>query len=145
VEKQEIPKLTTAIATAKGYYVPGVLSSTTSLPDYPPVKISSCILLHLYEASTSPNIAGKVDFALKEYSGHRPKVIAKWRACESGLIALPFTEYQIVNFATPLRVFEDKIMAALKMACAFTPNAKVHITTPTGPKLVKFRETLFPR
>jgi peptidoglycan hydrolase-like protein with peptidoglycan-binding domain len=42
-------------------------------------------------------------------------------------------------------VFEDKIMAALKMARAFTPNAKVHITTPTGPKLVKFRETLFPR
>lgn len=161
VEHQELPKLTTPEARQLGYAVPGVGSQTVQLDDDRAVQVASCFLLHLFHASKSPSVQGKKEFAYKGYGGvfaakgtpltaeERLRIIAGWKACEADLLALPFSEFQIVNFPEPIRKLEDKLIVALNKARRpggkFDPELRV--TRIVGGKATNptIRELLFPR
>lgn len=146
VEKQELPKVSTQEALLKGYFVPGMTKTTTTLPDDTSVQVASCMLLHLFHQSKSNTREGKVAFAYRGYSGSRQAIIDRWVDCEKRLLSLPFSEFKIVNFPEPLANLEERIMEALQPARAFDPKRKVTVTAADGSKkLVRFRDTLFPR
>ncbi len=145
VERQELDKLGTQKAQEKGYYVPGVNRTTTIVSDDISVQIASCMLLHLYHASSATNSAGKVNFALRGYSGNRQAIIDRWKACERRLLELPFSLYKIINYEKPLLDFEDKVMDALTLSRPFNRNANVQVNKNGVRTTVKFRQVLFPR
>src|SRR5262249_20674117 len=67
-EPAELPKLTTQRARDLGYEVPGVAATTRQLSDELAVTVPSCLLLHLFHASTATTTEGKVRFALHAYA-----------------------------------------------------------------------------
>lgn len=144
VERQELPKLSTAQAQSLGYFVPGMTSGISTLPDDLAVQVSSCMLLHLFHGSESKTDSGRKAFALRGYSGNRQSIIDGWLACEAALLKLPFTVFKIINNAGPLSVFEDQVMNALSLTRGFNRNAQVNVVRNGRTQAVAFREVLFP-
>jgi peptidoglycan hydrolase-like protein with peptidoglycan-binding domain len=145
VETPELDKLATQEARDLGYFVQGVSSATRNVSDDISVQISSCILLHLFYHSTAATTALKKDFAYNIYSGSRQDIVQRWRDCENSLLALPFSEYAIVNYAGSMADLEQRYIAALKKSKAFDPAFAYKISLNGETISVKARDILFPR
>lgn len=152
VERQELPKLTTARAREHGYFVPGVNSHTVQLDDDRAVQIASCTLLQLWYHPD--NVRKSRDFALHGYGGvgeaagtgvtarKRLKIIQGWKDCEAHLRSLFIRPVdRIYNSTIDITLLEDEILSALRKSRQFNEN--VSFPRADGSR-VTFRELVFP-
>jgi hypothetical protein len=158
VEHQNLFWLGQQRAIDFGYFVPGVNSTTTSVDDDRAVQIADCYLLHLW---FDPGAAAASDAKQWVYEGYagvraaqgtplspaqRRAIIINWKACETDLLALPFTEFSIVNYAGTIQSLEDAIIAALQKAKPFDDKNPIVTRMVNGsPQQFTFRQLLFPR
>jgi hypothetical protein len=75
----------------------------------------------------------------------RLAIIGNWKACETDLIQLPFSEFTIINFQDTIQKLEARFIAALKKARVFDENALFKRVRNGKAENVTIRELLFPR